>query len=755
MKKSLIVVLLISFTAMISAASGCKKQAGPTVTPPAHVHDYGEWQTAEKATFEKDGLEERFCKGCNQRDTRVVPKKTEQTYTITYDLNGGTIDDEKFAEAPAAYKNTDDDIYISLRPYKRKFIFKGWSVAEEKPMKNYKIAGGTEGNLILFANYEADTSVYYDGGEIDVLPDVVSGYLTATNKAEYLYKNSGSSGDDVKSVKISWPKTGSAYYNFELSTDENFENAIYSEEGLTDSSLDLYNLVPDTYYYRVSDRTGEPVKDDSFKIANDIRTIYCGNIKNVRDMGGRETSDGKIKYGLIYRTPEIAVADDTAKRILADELGVKTEIDLRFESTTASISDKITKYKLGILQWDYIFPELNVSRPTEAQAIKNLKTIFELFADKRNYPIVFHCSAGADRTGTVAFLLNGLLGASYEDLAEDFEITSFYFGGRWRSHVTSVNGVYSFDDSGVMQDNSDNLIAFGRAYNHIMSTYGTDGGALSDAIANYLKTAVGLTDYDIYSIKHIMLGSSANSYGEHRYGEWKVVKAGSCLENGEKRRYCGCGLYESEAIETIGTHVYGDWEVVTDATTERDGLRKRYCACGDEQSEIIPKLTKTVYDFNGTDINADVTTDGINSFKASKVTDLSSVPSGYDGGVYYKTDGYLVCIGIGFNDRDYNLDDLREMKIRLMVVSNTKLPKGNVRIYDDTNNAIYADKNFDNDLSGVYNEWIEIDLLPLLKASAAMTDTLTENGVLKNFSLVIRTGVAATIYFDNVTVVSQ
>ena len=587
-----------------------------------------------------------------------------------------------------------------------------------------------------------------------MLPDVVSGYLTATNKAEYLHKNSGVNGDDVKSVKISWPKTGSAYYNFELSTDENFENAIYSEEGLTDSSLDLYNLVPDTYYYRVSDRTGETIKDDSFKIASDIRTIYCGNVKNVRDMGGRETSDGKIKYGLIYRTPEIAVADDTAKRILADELGVKTEIDLRFESTTASVSDKITKYKLGILQWDYIFPELNVSRPTDAQAIKNLKTIFELFADKRNYPIVFHCSAGADRTGTVAFLLNGLLGASYEDLAEDFEITSFYFGGRWRSNVSVENGNYAFDESGVMQDDTGNLVVFGRAYNHIMSTYGTDGGALSDAIANYLKTVVGLTDYDIYSIKHIMLGSSENSYGEHRYGEWKVVKAGSCLENGEKRRYCGCGLYESEEIVTIGTHVYGEWEVVTDATTERDGLRKRYCACGDEQSEPIPKLTKTVYDFNGADINTDVTTDAIDRYKAGKVTDLSSVPSGYDGGVYYKTNDYLVCIGIGFNDREYNLDDLREIKIRLMVVSNTKLPKGNVRIYDDTNNAIYADKNFDNDLSGAYNEWIEIDLLPLLKASAAMTDTLTENGVLKNFTLVIRTGVAATIYFDNVTVVS-
>ena len=78
-------------------------------------------------------------------------EKNEQTYTITYDFDGGTIDDEKLAEMPTEYKNTDDDIYILLRPYKRRFIFKGWSVADEKPMKNYKIASGTEGNLILVA----------------------------------------------------------------------------------------------------------------------------------------------------------------------------------------------------------------------------------------------------------------------------------------------------------------------------------------------------------------------------------------------------------------------------------------------------------------------------------------------------------------------------------------------------------------------------------------------------------------------------
>lgn len=131
------------------------------------------------------------------------------------------------------------------------------------------------------------------------------------------------------------------------------------------------------------------------------------------------------------------------------------------------------------------------------------------------------------------------------------------------------------------------------------------------------------------------------------------------------------------------------------------------------------------------------------------------MPGGYNGDVYSKSSNNLVCIGICLGDKEYNLDDLLEMKIKLMVVSDKKMPKGNVRIYDDTNNKIYGDKNFDSDFSGVYDEWIEIDLLPLLKESVAMTDTLTENGVLKNFSLVIRTGVDATVYFDQLTVISK
>ena len=112
----------------------------------------------------------------------------------------------------------------------------------------------------------------------------------------------------------------------------------------------------------------------------------------------------------------------------------------------------------------------------------------------------------------MAFLLNGLLGASYEELAEDFEITSFYFGKRWRSEIIEKNGKYVFGEGGAMQDNEGNLVAFDRTYKHIMKVYKTESGTLSDAIANYLKTSVGVTDSDILSIKNLMIKSEQTTF---------------------------------------------------------------------------------------------------------------------------------------------------------------------------------------------------------------------------------------------------
>ena len=52
--------------------------------------------------------------------------------------------------------------------------------------------------------------------------------------------------------------------------------------------------------------------------------------------------------------------------------------------------------------------------------------VFKVFLDEKNYPIAFHCIAGQDRTGSVAYILNGLLGVSEEELYLDWEATGFW-----------------------------------------------------------------------------------------------------------------------------------------------------------------------------------------------------------------------------------------------------------------------------------------------------------------------------------------
>ena len=50
---------------------------------------------------------------------------------------------------------------------------------------------------------------------------------------------------------------------------------------------------------------------------------------------------------------------------------------------------------------------------------------FRVFCRPENYPIYFHCIGGADRTGSLAYVLNGVLGVDRHELETDWEST-FY-----------------------------------------------------------------------------------------------------------------------------------------------------------------------------------------------------------------------------------------------------------------------------------------------------------------------------------------
>ena len=64
--------------------------------------------------------------------------------------------------------------------------------------------------------------------------------------------------------------------------------------------------------------------------------------------------------------------------------------------------------------------------------------IFRLLLDKDNLPAIVHCIEGQDRTGTLCFLLQGLLGVSDDDKLRDWECTGFandHWGFRHESRI--------------------------------------------------------------------------------------------------------------------------------------------------------------------------------------------------------------------------------------------------------------------------------------------------------------------------------
>lgn len=224
-------------------------------------------------------------------------------------------------------------------------------------------------------------------------------------------------GDDCsfqKGVSFQWESDGES--TIQISESETFKS-YYSKAG--DKACNVENLKCGTrYFWRVV--CAQEVSDVFYFDTKDKypRFIKIDGLTNVRDCGGWKTVTGKrIKQGLLYRGSEMnshfTITEDGLKT-MSKVLKIKSVLDLR----RGDIEEVENVYK-----GKYI----NIPvRPYSEwfQHPDSARKIFEFVLNEENYPVYFHCLAGADRTGTLAFLLGALLGISYDDLIDDYECTS-------------------------------------------------------------------------------------------------------------------------------------------------------------------------------------------------------------------------------------------------------------------------------------------------------------------------------------------
>ena len=232
---------------------------------------------------------------------------------------------------------------------------------------------------------------------------------------------------------------------------------------VTNDNGKLYNFIPGKVYEWIKD-TDSSVNGKVY-IYGERRIITINNspsdtfyqVRNVRDLGGIKvdtdgdgTIDGTIKYGKLYRGEKVWTGQGTGASsantlAIFQKLGINHEMDLRAssepvtsEETTigtlilnSNTPSNLKTYEVKHYEIDYTNDSTYyaLARKAIVDVMTEYVNAYETAVQNNttdDYSMYFHCRIGADRTGMLAYLLEGLLGAPNEEQYRDYEMTVFF-----------------------------------------------------------------------------------------------------------------------------------------------------------------------------------------------------------------------------------------------------------------------------------------------------------------------------------------
>ena len=392
----------------------------------------------------------------------------------------------------------------------------------------------------MTVNFVNDDLLEYwdsDSNDIDKLRTLyemntdIESFISNSFDHEYvreLYAN----WDSFKPVNntLSWKSNVSASsYDIVVSLNPELTEALYEAKGLIETEYTMENPYASSHYFwQVTAHTKNgDVKSSIFDFysGDHKRTVSIPSISNTRDIGGFTGEFGTMQQGLIYRSGRLDDLDESASEALR-QLDIQTDLDLRKNGEGAKNPAHLTNYYLKtLLSYYQDFNEEN--RPNTIEAVR-------IFTNPDNYPVMFHCAVGRDRTGTLALLLQALCGASREYIIHDYYTSMWSVTGAYQKSLNDLNLTIVNDTLNALERFGDNL---------------TDGAEKflrqrEDTITHEL---VGLTDDEITAIRDIWSGKTSVNHG------FKTFKAEENYEGKTLVKIKALGHQEMAMMVTKGT----------------------------------------------------------------------------------------------------------------------------------------------------------------------------------------------------------
>ena len=181
------------------------------------------------------------------------------------------------------------------------------------------------------------------------------------------------------------------------------------------------------------------------------RIIALEGAKNFRDLGGYATATGEtLAWNRLYRSDKLSeLTEKDLEKIAA--LGIKTVIDLRSDFEVQREADKLPagiqtiRIPMWLEEWNMFFKMTKEQQDSLQQAANTAKVnamvaegyskfpiefknqsaeFLEILTKEENYPILFHCTAGTDRTGYLAALTLSILGVDRAVVEDDYALSA-------------------------------------------------------------------------------------------------------------------------------------------------------------------------------------------------------------------------------------------------------------------------------------------------------------------------------------------
>lgn len=180
---------------------------------------------------------------------------------------------------------------------------------------------------------------------------------------------------------------------------------------------------------------------------------------NFRELGGIITKEGKkIKHNQLIRTDELSRLNENDLELL-QQLNVKTIVDFRTEQERKISLDRVPKSCKNEIHLDIVAANMNtfMAKMREPNvnykdlilgfyndlvlgenAIKEYQTFFKVLQNPENTSIVYHCTAGKDRTGIATAFILEALNVDWETIENDYLMSNEFLKPKY-AHLLATN----------------------------------------------------------------------------------------------------------------------------------------------------------------------------------------------------------------------------------------------------------------------------------------------------------------------------